>query len=68
MVATLGAGDHFGELALLHDAPRSATVRTRTPVRLFRLEPEAFRTLLSAAFTRQTRAEATSGYGVSGAH
>jgi CRP/FNR family transcriptional regulator, cyclic AMP receptor protein len=29
-VATLGAGEYFGELAVLHPAPRTATVKAKT--------------------------------------
>jgi CRP-like cAMP-binding protein len=46
----LKAGDHFGEIALLRGATRSATVRAVTPSRLFRLESGDF----LAAVTQQT--------------
>jgi len=42
VIARLYAGDHFGELALLRDAPRTATIRTVTAVQLFKMSPGNF--------------------------
>jgi CRP-like cAMP-binding protein len=41
-VATIGAGDHAGELALLRNSPRSATVRALTVVETWSLAREPF--------------------------
>jgi putative peptide zinc metalloprotease protein len=49
-VRELGAGAHFGEIALLLDSPRTATVRTLTPCRIFRLERSAFDDLVRDSF------------------
>jgi CRP/FNR family cyclic AMP-dependent transcriptional regulator len=42
-IATLGAGDFIGEIALLEQVPRMATVTAKTPVRFFVLSREDFR-------------------------
>lgn len=42
----LTAGDFFGEMAIIHDAPRAATVSTVTPTVVLALEKEAFSNLL----------------------
>ena len=41
-VATLGAGDFFGEMAILEDQPRFAAVRALTAARLLRVDRAAF--------------------------
>ncbi len=45
-VTTLNEGDYFGELALLTDQPRSATVRSILPTQLYGLAREDFLDLL----------------------
>ncbi len=66
--AVLHAGDHFGEIALLQEIPRTATVRTLTPARVLRVDAEAFRTLVAAAFGRSEVEVAADAYRTSGAH
>lgn len=46
-VATRGDGDFVGEIALLEDTKRTATVTARTPLRLFVLTRQDFRRLVN---------------------
>ena len=41
-IKRLGPGDHFGEMALLRNAQRNATIRAVTPVEVFSMNPAGF--------------------------
>ena len=46
-IRTLAGGDFFGEIALIEELPRTATVAATTPLRFFVLTRQSFRNLLS---------------------
>ena len=48
-LSSLAAGDFFGEIALVSDTPRTATVVAETPVRLLVITGQSFRRLLNDA-------------------
>lgn len=68
--ALLRDGDYFGEMALLEDVPRAATVRTRAPSVLLSLDRRRFLNLLKivpdlrAAFERGVQARRQANYAV----
>ncbi|MFM7718317.1 MAG: cyclic nucleotide-binding domain-containing protein [Actinomycetota bacterium] len=49
-VRTLGQGSYFGELALLNDTPRTATVTAASAMRVFRLDREGFEQVVAEQF------------------
>jgi CRP-like cAMP-binding protein len=50
-VSHLGPGNFFGELALLHDQPRAATVRAAGPVDLLTLDKAQFLDVVNSSPT-----------------
>ena len=48
-LADLGAGDFLGEMALLEDLPRSATVTTTAPTRVLEMHRRDFSSVLDEA-------------------
>ncbi len=46
LLKTLGPGDFFGEMALIHNTPRAATVTARTPLITLVLDKAAFNRVL----------------------
>ena len=51
----LGAGDFFGEIALVSDTPRTATVTATSPVRALVITDRSFRRLLDEQPEIQTK-------------
>jgi thioredoxin reductase (NADPH) len=49
VVNTFGPGDYFGEIGLLNDAPRNATVRAKGSLEVMALDREAFRRLIESS-------------------
>jgi hypothetical protein len=66
--ASLGRGDAFGEIALLRDVPRTATVTARTPVKLLALGREAFLEAVTASPPSARAADAIVGARLTSAH
>ncbi|MEC9094841.1 MAG: ATP-binding cassette domain-containing protein [Planctomycetota bacterium] len=48
-VTTLKAGDYFGEVALIKEQPRNATVIAKSPTACFVLEKDEFRSIVDAS-------------------
>src|SRR5688500_2791489 len=46
LLKTLGAGDFFGEMALIHNSARAATVRAKTPLTTLELDKAGFERVL----------------------
>lgn len=47
VVARLQPGDHFGEIALIQQVPRTATIRTASAVQVYKMSPNSFAILFT---------------------
>jgi len=54
-VGQLGAGAFFGEMSLIDDQPRSATVRSLLPVKLLHIPKERFMAILASSPSMRDR-------------
>jgi Cyclic nucleotide-binding domain len=58
LIRTLRSGDGFGEIALLQETSRTATVRARTPLRLYGLDRRHLRSAVGGYASSKREAEA----------
>jgi CRP-like cAMP-binding protein len=57
-LSTMGPGECFGEIALLRDVPRTATVRADTAARLYALERDDFLAIVTGNSLAHSEADA----------